>query len=320
MSGESPSRSLVIGTDRGIYRAPLDDIGYSRQVLARNRVFRVRRFGDALFAATRSGLFRSRDSGRTWTPLGIPRSAVYSVVQSPTGERLYAGTHPAHLYVSTDNGGSWRELEGFRDVPSRETWYTPRYRDKAHVRSLAVHPDSPDRVIAGVEVGGVLVSDDCGVSWTEHRAGLETERQDGLQYDVHHVLALSGDAFVVSCGGGLYRTRDAGHSWTRLPDSDRPYFREAFSHGGRLYAAATRGPWESEMDAVLFESDDEGETLEAVPYPGVGDEFVLAWAAADDADSAVFAGTHTGSVLRRADDAWTALGSVPARIRSLAVV
>lgn len=31
------------------------------------------------------------------------------------------------------------------------------------------------------------------------------------------------------------------------------------------------------MDATLFESTDEGETLDAVSYPGAGEAFVLAW-------------------------------------------
>ncbi|WP_423746537.1 glycosyl hydrolase [Haladaptatus sp. SPP-AMP-3] len=320
MNNETPRGTLLVGTDQGVYRAPIDYVANSRRVLATDSVLRVRRFDDVVFAATRSGLFRSRDGGKTWTDLNVPRREVYSVTPSPDGKCLYAGTHPAHLYVSADGGTSWRELAGFQEVPSRETWHTPRHRNVAHIRSLSVHPDTPDRVIAGVEVGGVLVSDDCGESWEERRAGLHDERADDLQYDVHHVLALSGDELVVSCGGGLYRTRKTGHSWTRLDDHDHPYFREAFAHNGRLYTAATRGPWAGEMDATLFESTDQGDSLEVVSYPGDGDEFILAWAAPDRADEDVFAGTHTGSVLRRVDGEWTTVGNVPARCQSLAII
>ena len=53
------------------------------------------------------------DEGQTWEDLGVPQEEVYSIVASPDGERLYAGTHPAHLYVSTDSGETWDELEGF---------------------------------------------------------------------------------------------------------------------------------------------------------------------------------------------------------------
>ena len=222
--------AVLIGTRDGVYRTatiPVDDV---EQVLDSGDVPRVRTFphADGVFAATKSGLYRSMDEGQTWKNLGVPQDEVYSVVASPDGQRLYAGTHPAHLYVSTDNGETWDELEGFQELPSRDEWHTPRHRNEAHVRSLGVHPETPDRVIAGVEVGGVHVSDDQGKTWTE--------RRDGVQDDVHHVLVLGADEFVASCGDGLYRTRDTGQSWTRLDtDLDHRYFREAFTFDGRFH-------------------------------------------------------------------------------------
>ena len=308
---------LLIGTNEGVYRAPIDVIDDVTHVLDIKRVMRVRRFGDAVFAATRSGLFRSADGGATWTDLGVPREEVYSVLRSPDGERLYAGTHPAHLYVSTDEGDSWHKLEGLQELPSREEWRLPRHRNEAHVRSLGTHPDVPERVVAGIEVGGVRVSDDTGETWTE--------RRDGLHDDVHHVLVRGSEEYVASCGGGLYRTRDAGRSWTRLDtDVDHTYFREAFAAGGRLYAAAARSAppsWGGEHgpDAALFESTDGGDTLESVSYPGEPEEFVLAWTALEDGDGDVLAGTRGGHVLRRADGEWRRVGSVPADIPSLSM-
>ena len=308
---------LLIGTNEGVYRAPIDGIDDATRVLDTERVMRVRRFGDTIFAATRSGLFRSADGGKTWTDLGVPRNEVYSVLVSPDGERLYAGTHPAHLYVSTDEGDSWRELEGLQELPSREEWRLPRHRNEAHVRSLGAYPDAPERVVAGIEVGGIHVSDDSGETWNE--------RRDGLHDDVHHVLVRDSEEYVASCGGGLYRTRDAGRSWTRLDiDVDHTYFREAFAADGRLYTAAARSSppsWGGEHgpDAALFESTDDGTTLEAMSYPGEPEEFILAWTVLDEDDGDVLAGTRGGHVLRRTDSEWTTVGNVPAGIPSLSV-
>ncbi|MDL0126643.1 glycosyl hydrolase [Halobacterium salinarum] len=226
-----------------------------------------------------------------------------------------AGTHPAHLYVSTDGGEDWRELEGFQDLPSRDEWHTPRHRNEAHVRSLGVHLDTPDRVIAGVEVGSVHISDDQGETWTE--------RRDGVHDDVHHVLIVGSDEYVASCGDGLYRTRDVGQSWTRLDtDLDHRYFREAFELDGRLYAAAARsspGTWSGEngADAILVESTDSGESFETVSYSGEPGEVILAWTAIN---GDVLAGTNDGRLIRRdSDGIWTDAGQVPASIRSLTV-
>jgi len=309
--------AVLIGTRDGIYRTATVPVEGAEQVLDSGDVPRVRTFPavDGVFAATKTGLYRSMDEGQTWKDLGVPQEEVYSVVASPDGERLYAGTHPAHLYVSTDSGETWDELEGFQELPSRDEWHTPRHRNEAHVRSLGVHPETPDRVVAGVEVGGVHVSDDQGETWTE--------RRDGVQDDVHHVLVLGADEFVASCGDGLYRTRDTGQSWTRLDtDLDHRYFREAFTFDGRLYAAAARsspGTWSGEngADAILVESTDSGETIETVSYPGGPAEVILAWTAID---GDVLAGTNDGRLISRdADGTWADAGMIPAGIRSLEV-
>ncbi|SER35767.1 WD40/YVTN/BNR-like repeat-containing protein [Natrinema salaciae] len=309
--------AVLIGTRDGVYRTATVPVDDAERVLDGGDTPRVRTFPavDGAFAATKTGLYRSTDEGETWVNLGVPREEVYSVVASSDGDRLYAGTHPAHLYVSTDGGETWDELDGFRDLPSRAEWHTPRHRNEAHVRSLGVHPERPDRVIAGVEVGGIHVSEDRGETWTE--------RRDGVQDDVHHVLVLGPDEYVASCGDGLYRTRDAGQSWTRLDAAlDHRYFREAFAHGGRLYAAAARSPpgtWTGDdgADAILVESTDHGETMATASYPGGPEAVILAWTAVDER---VVAGTNDGRLIGRDEEGtWTGVGTISVGIRSLTV-
>lgn len=308
---------LLLGTERGVYRTSdvrFDDATQEAEI---GRVMRVRRgtkSGD-VFACSKTGLYRSMDGGATWSNLDVPREEVYSVSVSPDGDRLYAGTHPAHLYVSDDDGASWNELTGFQDLPSREEWFTPRHRNEAHVRSLETHPDAPNRVIAGVEVGGVHISEDRGRTWTE--------RRDGVHDDVHHVLVRGPSEYVASCGDGLYRTRDAGRSWTRLDGGlSHRYFREAIEYDGRLYAAAARsspGTWhgDSGTDAGLFVSADDGETFRTVSYPGEPREVVLTWTVADEH---VVAGTNEGRVLREEAGTWETAGQISSGIHSLCVV
>lgn len=307
---------LVAGSDDGVYS--LSGVREANEttaerVLDSGRVFRVRQFDalDGIFVATESGLHHSLD-GTAWTDLGVPQEEVYSVCASPSGERLYAGTRPAHVYVSTlappsDDGGppssdgipkggenEWHELDGFRDLRSRE-WRKSRHDDVAQVRSLCTHPDAPERVVAGVEVGGVHVSEDGGETW-------EARNEEGND-DVHHVHAVSAEEYVASTGFGLFRTEDAGRSWTRLDRNvEQRYFRESFSLDGVLYAGGAHGSsssWEDESDHAVFERRD-GRGLEAVALP-VPDELVIGWCAMD---GDVIAATHRGTLLGKWNDDW----------------
>lgn len=318
MADHLKQHKLLIGTNQGVYRAPVDKMDEAKQVLDTKHVLRVRQFGEEILAATRSGLFRSADRGESWVNLNVPRKEVYSVYQENHSKKLYAGTHPAHLYISNDRGASWRELEGLQDLPSRNTWHTPRHRNEAHVRSLGGHADAPGRLVAGIEVGGVHVSEDGGETWTE--------RRDGLHDDIHHVLIVEADEYIASTGGGLYRTRNAGRTWTRLDeDLDHTYFREAIAAGGQLYAAAARSAppaWGGEQgaDAALFESTDGGDTFLSLAYPEQPEDLVLAWSIPDGRMDIVFAGTRNGHILSRTHHKWRKIGSIPSSIRSLTVI
>lgn len=301
---------IIVGTNDGVYRAatPEDD---PERVLDAGRTLQVRRLDDELFAATNDGLYRS-PAGRDWTDCGVPSAAATSVARSADGT-LYAGTRPAHVYVSRDGGGSWQRSESFANLPGREHWVNlggvgPQ------VRTLAVHRDAPARVVAGVEAAGVFVSPDRGDTW-QRRGG-------GLNADVHDVTALSRDTWVAACGRGCYRTTDAGRSWAALDtDPDQfwhTYHREAVSHDGTLYVGAqdrAAARYDDDASGLLLASSDTGRTWRTETYPGSGDSFVLAWTTHDDA---LLAGTNDGRVLSRDVDGWRETTSVPSTLRSLA--
>lgn len=305
---------LLIGTDDGLYRSRTLEGTGTEQVLDCGRVLRVERFDglSGVFAATKTGLFHADDEVANWRNLGVPRKEVYSVAASPDGRQLYAGTHPAHLYISGDGGETWMESERFLDLPSREQWNTLRHRNEAHVRSLVTHFQAPRRVIAGVEVGGVHVSDDGGVTWDE--------RRDDVHDDIHHLLATDSDTLVAATGTGLYRTEDGGQSWVRLDtDFDYRYFREVVQFEESLVTASARNPpscWTGPDGAVAvgLKSTDRGITFSKFEYPGAPEELATAFTVVD---GTLVGGTMTGRLFQWTSDGWRFNWAVPTGVRSL---
>ncbi|MFH5796981.1 WD40/YVTN/BNR-like repeat-containing protein [Haladaptatus sp. CMAA 1911] len=279
---------LIAGTDDGVYRiSGLRGSGKTtaETLLDAEKVFRVKQFDgvDGLFAAAKSGLYHSPD-GNEWTALSVPDEEVYSVTVDPSGERLYAGTRPARLFVA-DFGScvpsdveAWEEVVGFRALRDRFDWGLERHDNLAQVRSLCTHPDAPDRLVAGVEVGGVYVSDDGGENWQTRCIDCDAPHTD----DIHHLALEDEETVVASTGSGLYRSTDVGRTWTRLDgDHDQRYFRGAFVHDGTLYAGGapeSSSSWE-EGDHALFASRD-GNPLERISFP-TSDEVAIGWCAVD---------------------------------------
>lgn len=306
---------LVAGTGDGTYLvtglATTADTAVEK-VLDVPRVERVRQFDavDGVFAASETGLYHSPD-GRDWSNLGVPVETVWAVAASPSGDRLYAGTRPTHVYTASLPGDGrlrpddldWTEQAGFRELPDRDDWGVERHGGVAQLRDLRLHPDSPDRVVAGVEPGGVHVSTDGGETWTR--------RNDGVHDDVHGLYVEDDGTYVAATGVGLYRTTDAGRSWARLDEGlDQRYFRAVTQHDGELYTSAACVPpnrWTGpEAEPRLLASRD-GETLEPIESPRP-DEVVVGWTTVDDALVGV---TDRGTVVEKRGDDWNAVGEIP---------
>lgn len=308
---------VIAGSDDGVYRIDIADEPARtapQKVLDSERVYRVRQFDgvDGVFAASAGGLYFTPD-GQAWSQLGVPESKITAVTADPAGNTLYAGTRPARIYTADlrqrlpTGPDDWTELPGFRDVRDRADWGLPRHDGKAQVRSLQTHPDRPGRLVAGLEVGGVFVSDDSGETWdSRHATDVVSEHPD----DVHELVTGDSDTLVIATGDGLLYSGDAGRNWRRLDtEHSQRYFRSALVHDGVVYAGGAHGPsptWNENTDHAIFESRD-GESVETVASP-TPDELVIGWCV-DDGD--VFAATHRGSVLRRTEDGYTTVGSVP---------
>ena len=163
--------------------------------------------GERLLLGTRgAGLRVSADSGASWEPVDLPESDVFSVAIGPADGALYAGSEPSRLFTSR-GGAKWTELEALQEIPSRESWSFPPRPWTHHVRWIAPDPQRAERVLVGIELGGLMYTDDGGASFSDHRAGAKR--------DTHNIAwhpSAAGRAYEAA-GDGAAWSRDGGQTW-----------------------------------------------------------------------------------------------------------
>jgi hypothetical protein len=165
---------------------------------------------EVVYAGTQGdGVLRSEDRGMSWYPVGMEGRVVKSLAVSPHEPgTVYAGTKPAGVFVSRDGGRRWTELEGFRRA-RRWYWLSPAEPPgwRAYVLGLAVSPTDPAVLVAGIEAGAVVRSEDAGQTWSGH-----CRRADR---DCHALTfhAAHGEWVYEAGGGGPAISRDGGRTW-----------------------------------------------------------------------------------------------------------
>lgn len=205
------------------------------------------------------GLQRSDDGGGSWRAVELPEADVFSVAVSPADGAVYAGTEPSRLFVSRDGGERFAELDALQRIPSRPEWSFPPRPWTSHVRWIAPSPRRPERLLVGIELGGLMISDDGGESFADHRPGAER--------DVH-ALAWhpSGEAAYEAAGGGAAWSRDGGLSWQGADDGRERNYCWAVAcdpeDAGRWYVSAAPGPGAAHgggpADAHIYRWEGEG--------------------------------------------------------------
>jgi hypothetical protein len=171
----------------------------------------------AIYAGTKGdGVFRSLDRGKTWQPAGLEGKIVKALGVDPQDpETVYAGCRPISMYVTHDGGASWQELESFRRV---KRWWMFSPADpgsyQPYVQAISISPTNPDVILAGIELGAVVRSEDGGKTWSSHLKGTLRDC---------HTLKFHGHdgrwAYEAGgTGGGATISSDGGRTWHKSKD------------------------------------------------------------------------------------------------------
>jgi photosystem II stability/assembly factor-like uncharacterized protein len=174
-------------------------------------------------------VFRSDDLGKTWSHSsegltygddGPKIPTVWNV--TPAHGAIYAGVEPAGLFRSDDGGATWSHVSALRDHPSREN---PGWEPGAGgliLHTIVPHPDDADRMWIAISAVGTFATEDGGASWEARNIGVEAcfspDRFPETGQCVHKLVMAAGDPnrLYQQNHCGVYRSTDAGRSWTDI--------------------------------------------------------------------------------------------------------
>ncbi len=312
-SSPSPSNEIIVGTKEGVVfikrETGSSDWKVDRRALTDKHIHAVieEPVSGTLFAgATQDGVFASEDGGQNWERRddGISQNDIYSLASSQVsgGTRIFAGTQPAHLFYSDDLGRHWTELPALRAVDTSQ-WFFPGPPHIAHTKHINFHPNDPNTLFIGIEVGGLQKSVDGGKTF---------QTIPGMDPDVHRTVfnRLNPDRIYITGGDGIYATSDGGDNWEHWTTTEHdiggyPDFLLVHPRKPELVfvAAAQHGPgsWREAHYAGtrISRSSDGGETWQHMRN-GLPDRLqtaVEAMCLEDWGDSfSLFAATATGEI------------------------
>ena len=172
---------------------------------------------ELIYAGTEhSGLFYSKDAGAHWLRANpnVPKMMLFSALALNGG--VMVGTVPSAVFRSK-SGGGWEELEGVR-INSANANFPPSPELQSRARYLACDPLMPARLYAGIEVGGMLLSDDGGRNWQPANNGL-------TDMDVHevHPCEKSPGLVYAACGEKAFRSFNRAAHWEEITPKSHDY-------------------------------------------------------------------------------------------------
>ncbi|HEY1250398.1 MAG TPA: hypothetical protein VGH97_04365, partial [Thermoanaerobaculia bacterium] len=246
---------------------------------------------NAIYAATDAGVFRTLDSGATWTALnaGLSNLDVREVLPDPSNDAiLYARTGTV-LAKSVDGGASWT--------------------DRPSLSVLSIAPSSPTSLYAAEPGGFLLRSTDGGESgrW-EVSIPFPPHEILSIAVDPHDAsIVFAGTEFSFGLTGAIYRSTDAGSTWTQVfsgnySENDSEAFdRIVFDpqDSQTIYATWLDEGRRSELAGKggVYKSSDGGQTWAsiAVGNPPIG------FAIDPQRPSTIYLSTGSGNLLRSSD-------------------
>ena len=253
------------------------------------------------------GIYKSTDAGKTWMHLGLrdgqqipqiavdPRNAnvlIVAVAGHPYGPNTERG-----IFRSTDGGQTFEKvLYKDENVGGADVIFDPKNPDVAYAGLWEARQGPWENAAWNGTGGGVYKSTDNGKTWKQLGGGLpENIIQANLAISPSNPNRVFA-SLALSPGLVIYRSDDAGDSWTRITTDPRP----AGRIGGGDLAVLRVDPKNPEVvysaSVVSWKSIDGGKTWTAFRGAPGGDDYQNVWVNPNNGDTIIL-GSDQGAVI-----------------------
>jgi photosystem II stability/assembly factor-like uncharacterized protein len=228
--------------------------------------------------ANKAGLYKSTDAGTTWKKTSALDEPIRIRIDPRDPRHLYAvdgvrgGTQG--FFVSIDGGESFEQPEGFANLKTSADIFQYDTYD------LAVDPTDFDHVLVSHHSAwgwtdtkwntssGVLESKDGGASWIVHepQPGWGSGHAINFLFNPELGLGNSQTWLLGTQGPGMFRTEDAGKTWTKVSELGIQHGGGSvyYDKTGTLFASGANGNLRSADNGLTWTKVSEGKGYNAV--------------------------------------------------------
>ncbi len=216
-----------------------------------------------ILSGTDDGVYRWVELRKRWEYVPSPMDGLHilKIAQAPhDADLIIAGTRPAELFRSRDNGSTWERLHFANSIEAP-------FINTNRVTSIKFDREDPQTIWITIEIDGLWRSRDGGDSW--ERLGLDLPDQD--LHNIEFARVGAENWVLVASEVGLYRSTDDGASFQKIevPQAPYHYFRclmQRPDKTGVMFLSIGDRP--SGDDSMLLRTRNFGETWEMVQLPG----------------------------------------------------